>query len=725
MSLECKSSKDQVKHKVVTFRDYKNFNQTLFLNDLSSNECITEGCLQNDDLCNKWDSFKSAFLEISDRHAPVKSLRLKDRFNPWIDNNIVKLMYKRDYIKEQAVVKQCPILWNEYKQIRNNVTNAIKTAKKEYYSQEVLQCGNDPKKMWKFVNKVTKSKCHQKPPDDLSANVFNDYFATIGKNTANSIPAVNENIPWKGLKSNHRFIFNVIEIQEVNKLLIKLGSDSGIDVLGFDVKLLNLGAHVISSTLTSMFNASLNTSIIPSDWKLARVTPVYKGKGDKYTEGNYRPISVIGHIAKLFERNVQKQLVCFLIENKYMSIDQSAYRKAHNTQTSLHRVVDDWIDNICDDLYTGVCLLDIKKCFDTIDHKILMEKMSYYGIFDKELKWFESYLKNRSQIVSCNGQTSDLTELTIGVPQGSVLGPILFTLFVNDLNQHVHTGTANLYADDTLIYCSGKTTEDVTNTLQTCINDVSTWYGGNRLALNSNKSQTMLIASKHNLQNCDQNLNISLYNNLLEQVNSTEYLGVKIDQCLNWKDHMDKASKSLSFKVNRMSRLSSTAPTKVVMQMYNSIIQPSFDYAITVWGNTTSQNIGRLQRLQNRAARIVKNNFDYINHRGIDLVHGLGWMDIKQRCKYFQCVLMFKSIHGIAPDYLVNNITMEIEVKNVNTRSHDMNVYVPFSEKEFAKNKFEYSGAKYWNDLPGYIKECSSLFTFKSKLKSFIKSKYF
>ena len=255
---------------------------------------------------------------------------------------------------------------------------------------------------------------------------------------------------------------------------------SNVDVLGFDAKLLALSASTLAPFLTKLYNASIRTKIIPEDWKFARVSPIYKGKGDKDSLGNFRPISVISHIAKIMEKEVQKQLLAYLVDNEFITIDQSAYRQFHNTQTSLHRVVDDWIENICDGVLTGVCLLDIRKCFDTIDHEILLKKLNFYGIRGNEGEWFKSYLDNRAQIVNLNGKQSSKKYLSLGVPQGSVLGPILFMLYVNDLSRHVYLGTANLYADDTVIYCTGKSIDEVNEQLQMCIDDAYSWYCGNR-----------------------------------------------------------------------------------------------------------------------------------------------------------------------------------------------------------------------------------------------------
>ena len=284
---------------------------------------------------------------------------------------------------------------------------------------------------------------------------------------------------------------------------------------------------------------------------------------------------------------VQQQFLTYFVANNYISIDQSAYRQCHSTQTSLHHVIDDWLDNVSDDLYTGVGSLDIKKCFDTIDHEILLKKLYYYGIVDIELAWFRSYLTNRTQIVKCNGKVSEKSILNIGVPQGSVLGPLLFMIFVNDLSQNVHIGSANLYADDTLIYCAGNTIKEANFNLQICIDEVFKWYTGNKLVLNAGKSSSMLIASRYKTKNCVDKINIDLNGIKLDQLKTVDYLGMKIDECMSWNDHINKLCKAISFKVSKLARLRQILPYNTVLQIYNSVIQPTIDYAITIWGNST------------------------------------------------------------------------------------------------------------------------------------------
>ena len=199
------------------------------------------------------------------------------------------------------------------------------------------------------------------------------------------------------------------------------------------------------------------------------------------------------------------------------------------------------------------------------------------------------------------------------------------------------------------------------------------------------------------------------------------YLGLEIDDTLSWNVYVTKLCRKLSFKISKLSRLSKVLHKRTLITVYNATIQPCIDYAISVWGGTSAHNLNKVQRLQNHCARIIERNFDYINVRGLQLVSKLGWMNIRQRYLYFLILLIFKCIHGLAPNYLTNNVIFDFEVSQKATRKHEMNLYLNLPENEFHKNMLFYSGAKEWNSLPNYLKDCNDIVQFKQKLKSYIK----
>ena len=577
--------------------------------------------------------------------------------------------------------------------------------------------------MWKIINRLTHKNKDLSPPQDITAADFNDHFSSIGINTVRSLDNLNAEIPWKNPECLSRFSFENIGIAAVSNALACLGADSAVDVLGFDAKLLSLSAHLIAPCLTKMFNLSLQTMNVLPDWKMARVTPLFKGKGSKHDKNNYRPIAVISHVMKMFERQIQRQLIQYLTVNDLINVDQSAYRKNHSTQTSIIRIQEDCIDNLCDRLLTGLCFLDISKCFDTINHKVLNFKLSNYGIAGTELQWFDNYLLDRRQIVCTNGTKSKEAILNIGVPQGSVLGPTLFMLYVNDISQFVTTSTCNLYADDTVIYCSGKNISELEKKLQSSVDVVHDWYKANLLCINSEKSNVLLVRSR--FMNVDDDaLNIDLGNHVLQKVDVADYLGVKVDKFISWEMYVNKLCSSLGCQISKLSRIRGSAPQHVLNKIYVTSIQSTIDYAICSWGFAHNYIIDKVQRLQNYAARIVSGNFDYVHFRGIDIVKSLSWMNVRQRRNYFTLLMVFKCLTDSAPDYLSHCFTMynELDQHYALRSAHSKDVIVPCVSSAMMNFSFIYNGAILWNNLPVHMKSVSNLNAFKIVLKDYVLS---
>jgi hypothetical protein len=549
----------------------------------------------------------------------------------------------------------------------------------------------------------------------LSAANFNEFFASIGHNVTSHLPSA-KNLLWKGPDSIYTFNFNVVQEAEVLKLLKQLSLISSNDILDFDCKLLRIASNHIVKELTYIFNRSLQNGIVPDDWKFARVTPIYKGKGPKNDAVNYRPISVLSFVSRIVEKLVQCQFMNFLVCHQFITLDQYAYRKYHSTTNCLHTTIDEWLQNMDDKLLTGVCFLDIAKCFDTIDHDLLLQKLRKYGVHDGEQQWFQSYLNNRSQRVFFNNVMSDSVDISIGVPQGSTLGPLLFMVFVNDLPLYINKGRCTMYADDTMLYINDENIADVTLGMNDVLKGVSEWYYANRLVLNVDKSQSMLIGKKTE-SDIRNDFAVVLNGVPVERVQNTKYLGLHIDENLKFDSHINELIKKLSAKLSWFSRLRHIVTRDILILTYKTYIQPIIDYACTVWGCSNAY-VNLIQRFQNRAARIVCSNFDIVNTRGEDLVRQLKWQTIQQRINYFLSTQMYNCIHGNAPDYLVNSIVMACEASDVNTRVNDtLNVQVPFCRTDIMKRSFIYRGSKVWNDIPRDIQEATNVKEFKCHIK--------
>ena len=394
---------------------------------------------------------------------------------------------------------------------------------------------------------------------------------------------------------------------------------------------------------------------MPSDWKIARVTPVYKNKGSKDDPGNYRPISVVPTVTKIIEKNIKAQLVNYFTMNNFFCPEQFAYLKNHSTCSAIHTLVDKWLDNINNRKINGICQLDLSKGFDTVNIEIFLYKLKKYGISDHALGWFKSYFTDRTQLVTCDGILSKPRHLIMGVPQGTVLGPICFLIYINDFPSHILSGDALMYADDSNLSAHGNNIEELQSNLQACLTEASGWFDANRLVVNENKSTTMVITSPRGLNSITP-LHIILNNNELPYCTSSKLLGVVIDNSLKWDKHIQYICAKISPKIGLIHRLRQILPTSNLSTIYLTLIQPYIDYCITVWGACANKYIKQLQRLQNRAARAVTGIFDY--HASVSaMIHTLKWMTVENRYKYFLAILAYKCYHREAPIILANRFT--------------------------------------------------------------------
>jgi hypothetical protein len=574
--IDTKCKQKMHNHKYATFRAYKNFDVNAFIKEVQNSfENID---FSNDNMYKSWDKWKNMFLNLCDKHAPIRKMRVRKKHLPWIDRDVLEKIYERDFIHKKAVSNKNGDYWYQYKIKRNEVTNLIKTKKREHFTSK-LKSAKNSKEMWNTIKEIVPDKkSNNGVPQEMNADSFNEYFSNIGLSLAKQ--HANIDIKWKNPETLYQFKFKLVSCDKIRKKLKQLPSSSNLDILGFDTKLLHLAADYICESLCVLINLSLTTGIVPNDWKLARVTPVYKGDGDILNETNYRPISVIGHIVKITESEVKDQLINYLEEHNLLTVDQSAYLKHHSTTTCLHKVIGEWQELIDDGEMIGACFLDISKCFDSIDHKILETKLQKYGIKDSELNWFNSYLSDRTQKVICNNQLSKTCKMSIGVPQGSILGPILFLLFINDLTQFSSQSHCNLFADDALFYVHGTDIESINSKLQNSIDSIADWYRRNKLSLNVKKSNVMIIHRKKNIQDT---IDVTINQNKLIQIDSVKYLGLHIDSKLQWQHHVNNMCKNLTKKLAMMNRSAKFVDKQTMIQIYKSFIMPTFDYADTVW----------------------------------------------------------------------------------------------------------------------------------------------
>jgi len=729
-----KTNKTPQPHNYAIIRCYKNFQEDAFLYDLErqvtirNNETATKyppttNKIQKDmeiELNYKWKHWKEDFLKVSNKHAPLRTVRMRQGGRNWITPDIAKTINRRDQTKARASSTKDPIAWEEYRYLRKQVKKMIDKEKKEHY-KGLVQTKQSNTKFWKEMTKLIPKKINMASiPKNLTLDELNKYFSEVGSKNIAEVAHKKKTtgVPWKGPECIYNFEIQTVREHEVIKCLENLKTTTNSDILGIDCKLLKLASALISKDLTELINLSIKSDSVPADWKIARVTPVYKGNGSKEDPTNYRPISVVCHIAKSFEKIIAIQFITYLTKNNLITSDQSAYLHGRSTQTSLHRVIDDILESMDNGEITAACFIDISKCFDSIDHKFLLTKLEKHGI-RKNIGWFKSYLSGRQQAVINNGTLSDKRLVKAGVPQGSVLGPFLFILFANDISNFINNGQINCYADDALIYVSGNNLKEAEKQLQQCIDAVEYWYTENKLKVNARKTEVMIFGTPQKIAKINvENFCIKFGAIKLKVVKEFKYLGIHLDQGLTWNKHCSNILSNAGLKLHLMRRLNKILPKKIMIQVYKTYMMPILEYAATVWGYTSTENINLLQKIIHLSARIICNNYDFINSRGADLVKELGWNNFEDRRDFLLAVLMYKCHEGSAPDYLLDKLDLHSEINIRQSRHTDETTYnIPRTRLNKTEAAYFVQGPRIWNKLPSRIREAETLEQFKQLYK--------
>ena len=706
--------------RTIEMRQFKHFQKNKFLSDLEQMPW------SNVDLCSDpndmWHEWKQMFVSCMDKHAPRKLKRISKKRAPWITKGLLNKMHRRDLIKKKAISSNDHDMWEQFKCARNQANNAIKQAKKRYFSDNLKVSKGNPRKTWNLINELTSRNTSKSTnileiqvdnrtissPGDM-AETFNDHFTNIGQLLAQEVPAAEVNPEFYLSHTDKAFHLKTPSLDVVFNLLKNIDEKkaTGLDMI--PSKLLKMAASIVTPSLTAIFTKSIITGIYPTEWKMARVTPVFK-KGEKSDLNNYRPISVIPVVSKVFEKIVYDQLYQYLNDNQLLSSCQSGFRSLHSTLTAFLEATNNWSVNIDNGFLNGVVFIDLKKAFDTIDHEIILRKLSYFGADQATAKWFQSYLSNRTQRCNVNGNLSTASTVTCGVPQGSILGPLLFLMYINDLPNCLRVAAPRMFADDTSITLSAKTVADLKPAVTSELNNLTCWLRANKLSLNVAKTELMIIGSRQRLNAQCEEINISIDDRTIKRVDHTKSLGLTIDAQLSWSKHVDEISKKVSSAIGALKRIRPFIPTDVAVQIYNALILPHFDYCSPVWDGMSGCLCDKLQKLQNRAARVITQSpFDTSSNL---LLAMLKWEKLSLRRKKQKALIMYKTLNELAPDYLQCLFTQR-HVNDYNLRNLEGKLSLPKPNTNYLKRSFCYSGACLWNNLPQDLKSVCSIGQFK------------
>jgi len=451
--------------------------------------------------------------------------------------------------------------------------------------------------------------------------------------------------------------------------------------------------------------------------KIAKVIPIFK-KDDPAEVKNYRPISLLPVISKILERLAYNRLYKFLIDNNLLNPNQFGFRKGYSTEYAIIQSCDTIINTLSRKEHIIGIFLDLSKAFDTIDHQILIHKLSKLGVRGIVLSWFQNYLTNRKQFVTVQSKTSSRSNMICGVPQGSILGPLLFLIYINDIINSSQLLNFILFADDTNIFYSHKCMNTLINTLNTELSKVSLWFKCNKLSLNIDKTCFMHFTNSQSRTN--HNINLTIDNIPIIEKKSTKFLGVIIDSNLSWNDHIKKISISVSKAIGILWKLKPILTKRILLVLYNSFVLPYINYCNIVWGNCNKSKIESLFLLQKKAIRVCTHSA-YLAHTD-PLFKQLNTLKVHDLHTYQSAIFMFKHTTHLLP-FFHDAFTQNTNIHSYPTR-HSSDFHLNNPKLLIAHRSIRHHGPDIWNSLPEQIHLCTSLFSFKATMKRHIVSNY-
>ena len=565
--------------------------------------------------------------------------------------------------------------------------------------------------------------------DSLSvARIFNSFYTSVAGDLVSKLPSPygifrttselfrNFYSQKIGLRSD--FCLSPVSGQFIRKQLLSLNIKKAVGLDDISSMFLRDGAECIIAPVKHIINLSIITETVPVAFKEAKVKPLFK-KGSTLDPGNYRPVSVLNVLSKILERAAHTQLSDYLDKRGLLFENQSGFRGGYSTDSCIIGLSDFIKGEIGKGNMVGMVLIDLQKAFDTVDHVILKEKLQSIGV--SSTAWFESYLADRKQCVDIGGTRSEFLSVTCGVPQGSILGPLLFLIYINDMSISL-TCKLSLYADDSALLFSHRDPGVIANHLSNELTTCKRWLVDNRLSLHVGKTECLLFGSKKRLKGVGDFL-VLCDGIPVERKFCVKYLGVQLDSNINGSVHAGNLMKACAGRLSFLHRYASHLDRKCRQTLCSALIQSHIDYCCSSWYSGLSVTLKeRLNIIQRKMVRFV-NGFDCRGHVDNINLRDLSWLNIPDRVKFFRMSHLFRIRHKLAPTYLLPNFKSISAAHTHNTRGSAYNFHLS-RELSLSPTSFSFIAIKQWNELPNDIKGITAFRVFKRRLKQYLLEQY-
>ena len=724
------------KHNIFT-RSTKNFDANHFTADYMNVNWDNVIEINKADVNHSFNSFLTKFNGILDTHMPLRKLshkEFKQKYKPWVSNDILSKIKTKNKILTR--IRKCKDavrkseLQHQFNTLKNDITHLTRTGKKDYYKKYFAENKDNLRKVWRGIKEIIniKSKNFDSPtclqvgdvnitdPQKIS-NSFNDYFSSIADK-------ILEKRKYNGSKSfrdflanriTENFIFADCDENEVTTIISSLSTSKSSGPNGIPTHILHLLKNHMSGILTKIFNLSLSSGVHPDLLKISKTIPIFK-KGSRLLVSNYRPISLLSNLNKILEKIVHNRVYTFLEDTQSIYSLQFGFRKKHSTNHTLINITENIRKALDDKKFACGVFVDLQKAFDTVNHDILISKLEHYGIRGIANNWFASYLSNRSQFVSILGFDSSTKTISHGVPQGSVLGPLLFLIYINDLHVAIKHSKVYHFADDTNLLNIGNSAKQMQKYVNADLKSLYKWLLANKISLNCDKTEVIFF---HKPGSIVPNIKIRMNGIRILPSNHIKYLGLYLDETLNGSFHCDILTKTLKRANGMLAKARHYISNDDLKSLYFAIFSSHLSYGSQIWGQVSNNFNDRIFKLQNRALRII--SFSDFRADCTPIYRDLKILKLSDYIVLQNCLFVHDALHHVSPICFHDYFKFSREVHSIHTRTFSTDsLSVQHSGTiRYGINSITSKCISNWNHITSSIK--SSLYSIpRYKLKKMI-----
>ena len=678
-----------------------------------------------------YESFLRTYLALYNKNCPlvVYKHKIKSNRKPWMTKGLENACKKKNNLYRDFIKHRTKTAETKYKVYKNKLVLIMRKARKDYYNKLLKENNNNVKGTWNILNKVMGNTStstnlpsyfsnNNKVIKDRSVvvNEFNSFFVNMGPKLADLIKT-DESVQggWKGdSKVMQSMFLREVSEKEIVSIVKKLKNKTSTDCDGLDMVIVKKTVDCIIKPLCYIFNLSFHTGIFPDRMKVAKVIPLLKS-GDKHSFNNYRPVSLLSQFSKLIEKLFAQRFDCFIDKHQLLSESQYGFRKNRSTATALTNIIEEITTATHQNKYTIGVFIDLRKAFDTLNHSILISKLYTYGVRGMVLDWMRSYLDNRQQYVQYAGKTSECMKIKCGVPQGSVLGPKLFNLYINDICDVSKILRFVLFADDTNFHCSGYNLQELSESIVHEMKKLKNWFDVNKLSLNLEKTKFMIFGNREK----EHEVILSINGADIERVSEFRFLGVIMDEKLTWKSHIAHVKKKMSKSIFILNKVKHVLDSEAMRTLYCSLVSPYLSYCAEVWGNTYVTTVNPLYMLQKRAIRII-HKAHYREHTNRLFIKSRV-LKLEEIVKLQTLLFMFRAKIKTLPVNLQGLFEASSESGESRRKYDFKHQFARTNQKQMCPSVI---GIRMWNSLDNDLKGCSNIYKFKRCYKENIFKQY-